>query len=125
MLNQGVLMSDEEQLTDEYEGMEESAKEQKKPEIAREPLLVSLLRDVVARLWAGDTVMQEFVNHVIAPLSAQLGHEAAKGGEFAQRHISEGRQGVERYAADQSMRAHLLNGLLPILHVARSLQKWG
>src|SRR5690606_8964168 len=79
----------------------------------------------VARLWAGDTVMQEFVNHVIAPLSAQLGHEAAKGGEFAQRHISEGRQGVERYAADQSMRAHLLNGLLPVLHVARSLQKWG
>lgn len=118
-------MSDEEQVVDEYESLNETEQEEKEPEIASEPLLVSLMRDVVTRLWAGDVVMREFVDHVVAPLSEQLGFVAAKGGEFAEQHVSEGRKGVERYIADQSMRAHLLNGLLPVLNMARILQKWG
>ncbi len=101
------------------------AEKEKTAEIAEEPLLSALMRGVVAKLWQGDAVMRDFVQHVLPRLSEQLGHEAAKGGEFAAQHLAEGRQGAERYAADQSMRAHLLNGLLPTLHIARTLAAWG
>lgn len=117
-------MSEEEQV-DVLESIEEPAEKERPAEIAPEPLMVSMMRDVIGKVWADDPVMLDFVNHVVAPLSEQLGHVAAKGGVFAEKHVSEGRQGVERYIADQSMRAHLLNGLLPVLHVARLLQAWG
>lgn len=103
-----------------------SAPEKERPaQIAEEPLLIALLRGVVAKLWAGDATMNDFVERVLQPLSEELGHTAAKGGEFAAQHRAEGREGVERYAADQTLRAHLLNGLLPTLHVARLLKAWG
>jgi len=53
-----------------------------------------------------------------------LGHFAAKGGAFAEEHQAAGKVGVERYIADQSMRAHLINGLFPVLNIARTLQAW-
>lgn len=117
-------MSEEEQI-EVLESIEEPAEKERPAEIASEPLMVGLMRDVIGKVWADDPVMLDFVNHIVPPLSEQLGHVAAKGGEFAEKHVSEGRQGVERYIADQSMRAHLLNGLLPVLHAARLLQAWG
>jgi len=105
---------------------EEAPDEQAQPaQIAAEALMVVLMRQATDKLWPGDPVMADFVQHVLPPLSEQLGHVAAKGGEFAAQHRAEGRIGVERYSADQTMRAHLLNGLLPTLHVARLLQAWG
>ncbi len=95
------------------------------PQIAEEPLLVALMREVIEKLWPGDAVIRDFVDKVLPPLSSLLGHHAAKGGEFAAQHMAEGRESVERYAQDQSMRAHLLNGLLPVLHMARLLKSWG
>jgi len=120
-------MSEEEQINefDILESLEEPVKKERTAEIASEPLIVSLMRGVVSKVWENDAVMLDFVNQVVSPLSEQLGHVAAKGGEFAEKHVAEGRQGVERYIADQSMRAHLLNGLLPVLHIARVLQEWG
>lgn len=94
-------------------------------QLAEEPLLVALLRQTIEKLWPGDAVMRDFVESVLRPLSEELGHKAAKGGEFAAQHRAEGRASVERYAHDQSLRAHLLNGLLPTLHVARLLKAWG
>jgi ABC-type nitrate/sulfonate/bicarbonate transport system substrate-binding protein len=41
-------------------------------------------------------VMADFVQHVLPPLSEQLVHVTAKGGEFAEAHRQEGRKGVER-----------------------------
>lgn len=117
-------MAEDEQL-DFLDTIEEPAPKEKVAEIASEPLMASLLREVVAKLWEGDAVMTDFVNYVAAPLSEQLGHVAAKGGEFAEKHLNAGKQGVERYIADQSMRAHLLNGLLPVLNITRALQTWG
>jgi CRISPR-associated protein Csc3 len=117
-------MTEEEQLNF-LDTIEEPAPKEKAAEISDEPLMVTLLRGVVAKLWAEDAVMADFVNYIVAPLSEQLGHEAAKGGEFAEEHLNAGKQGVERYIADQSMRAHLLNGLLPVLNVAHTLQTWG
>ena len=104
---------------------EETAPEEKAAALSPEPLIATLLKDVVAKLWEGDAVMADFVTHVAAPLSDQLGHVAAKGGEFAEEHVAAGKAGVERYIADQSMRAHLLNGLFPVLNVARTLKSWG
>ncbi len=92
-------------------------------QLAEAPLLVSLMRKVVAKLWPGDAVMHDFVEQVLPPLSELLG--GAKGGEFAAQHRAEGRPSVERYGKDQSLRAHLLNGLLPVCHIARLLTTWG
>jgi CRISPR-associated protein Csc3 len=91
-----------------------------------EPLFAALLRDAVRAQWGEDPVLIDFVDHVAAPLSELLGHVAAKGGDFAaERRVAKGAAEVERYAADQSLRAHLINGLFPVLHVARTLQMWG
>lgn len=92
-------------------------------QLAEAPLLVSLMREVTAKLWPGDAIMRDFVEQVLPPLSELLG--GAKGGEFAAQHRAEGRQSVERYDKDQSLRAHLLNGLLPVCHIARLLAAWG
>jgi CRISPR-associated protein Csc3 len=119
-------MTEEEQL-DLFETLEEPAvvEEERPAQIAPEPLLTSLMRGVMQKTWPDDVVMADFVQHVLPPLSEQLVHVTAKGGEFAEAHRQEGRKGVERYSHDQSMRAHLLNGLLPVLHVARLLKAWG
>lgn len=110
---------------EEAADLEESAPEkQQAAQIAAEPLLVSLMRRVVGIFWPNDPLMQDFVNCVLQPLSEALGHTAAKGGAFAAQHAAEGREGVERYAQDQSQRAHLLNGLLPVLNIARLLSLW-
>src|SRR6266540_1946791 len=115
-------------MTEELEFLDtikEPTLEEKSAALADEPLFSALLRGVITKLWAGDHVMADFVNHVTAPLSEELGHVAAKGGEFAEGHLAAGKKGVERYIADQSMRAHLINGLLPVLNIARALQTWG
>ncbi|HOU13206.1 MAG TPA: type I-D CRISPR-associated protein Cas10d/Csc3 [Anaerolineae bacterium] len=91
--------------------------------LAPEPLFVALLREAVAKLWPGDAVMDAFVNHVAGPLTDQLATAAAKGGDFAREMRTAGKD-VARYSADQSMRAHLINGLFPVLNVARTLQTW-
>lgn len=99
-------------------------KAQSELELASEPLFVTLLRRSVQRLWPGDPVLQDFVDHVAGPLSAHLGHVTAKGGDFVVDKAAAGVD-VTRFQADQSMRAHLINGLFPALHVARILQQWG
>ncbi|MGQ9683441.1 MAG: type I-D CRISPR-associated protein Cas10d/Csc3, partial [Anaerolineae bacterium] len=108
--------------------------EEPEPEVGRqpreaivlpdEPLFAALLRREVERQWPGDAVMADLMQHVAAPLSDTLGHVAAKGGAFAREREAQG-TGDERYSRDQSQRAHLVNGLLPTLHVARALQQWG
>ncbi len=66
--------------------------------LSEEPMLVALMRRTVEKLWPDDTVMHDFVDYVLSLLSEELGHKAAKGGEFAVQHRSEGRVGVEHYA---------------------------
>lgn len=104
---------------------ESTSPSEQKAEIADVPLFAALLRDVVSKLWEGDEVMAQFVEHVAAPLSDELGCEAAKGGIFAEEHLRQGKARVDDYIKDQSMRAHLINGLFPVLHLARTLKTWG
>jgi CRISPR-associated protein Csc3 len=93
--------------------------------LAEEPLFAALLRQAVAKLWPGDAVMADFVAHVAGPLSALLGTRGAKGGDFAADRAEAGEKTNERYILDQSFRAHLINGLFPVLHVAHALKSWG
>ena len=96
-----------------------------KASLSPEPLFSALLRDVIHKHWHGDPVIQDFVAQVARPISEHLGHTAAKGGEFVARRRAEGKGEDEHFLYDQSMRAHLINGLFPVLHTARALQAWG
>ncbi|MCB0067045.1 MAG: type I-D CRISPR-associated protein Cas10d/Csc3, partial [Caldilineaceae bacterium] len=96
-----------------------------------EPLFVALLRSAIQKQWGQDQVLDDFVSIVASPLSELLGHVTAKGGDFAvMKRLQADERGedtsrIDDYAADQSMRAHLVNGLFPVLHVAKTLQRWG
>ncbi len=117
---------EDETLPDEIEldDAEESEDAAKPIALADEPLLVALLRQTVAKLWPNDTVMADFVTHVAGPISEQLGTQGAKGGKFVEKQKQDGKEGTERYSLDQSFRAHLLNGLFPVLNIARFLREW-
>lgn len=109
---------------DENFTLDEAAEEETVQEgLADEPLFAALLRQVVQQLWRDDPVMQDFVTYVAPLLSDRLGHVTAKGGDFVLTKLEEGAD-VSRYQHDQSMRAHLINGLFPVLHVASTLQQW-
>lgn len=92
-------------------------------EIAPEPLFSLLLKDAVDQ---GDLVLRDYAEHVAPHLSDYLGHVAAKGGKFVRDRLNEGKTAkeVERYGADQTMRAHIVNGLLPTAQIARTLKSW-
>lgn len=95
--------------------------------LADEPLFVWLLRQAVQKTAPGDIVLRDYVNHVTPALSEYLALKPAKGGrEFIAARLAEGKseQDVARYRQEQSLRAHLVNGLLPAAHVARILQQW-
>lgn len=117
---------EDETLPDEIDldDAEETEAAAKPVTLTDEPLLVALLRQTVAKLWPNDTVMVDFVTHVAGPISELLGTRGAKGGDFAAERVQTGVQGTERYKHDQSFRAHLLNGLFPVLNIARVLQEW-
>ena len=69
--------------------------------------------------------MADFVTHVAGPLSALLGTHGAKGGDFVVQRMQAGLSVDGDYTHDQSFRAHLLNGLFPVLHIAHLLKSWG
>lgn len=122
------MTNDEELIQDHLYPLEKEEPEPAQPEgvtLATEPLFSALLRQAVARLWPDDTVMADFVTHVAAPLSDHLAGVGAKGGDFILERLAAGQKVEARYASDQSQRAHLINGLFPVLHVARALQAWG
>lgn len=107
-----------------FELEEEGAAEQGEIPLAPESLFSALLRDVVAKQWPDDKMMADFVEHIAGPMSDHLGHFGAKGGEFVEERRAQGLKVDERYISDQTMRGHLINGLFPVLHLAKTLQAW-
>jgi len=105
--------------------------ERAEPEIVRladEPMFSALLRAAVQKVSPDDAVLLDYVTHVTQPLSTELALQPAKGGEeFLAARRAEGKteRDVARYRHEQSLRAHLVNGLLPVAHVARLLKAWG
>ncbi|MGH8071944.1 MAG: type I-D CRISPR-associated protein Cas10d/Csc3, partial [Candidatus Entotheonellia bacterium] len=93
--------------------------------LPEEPLFSALLRQAVMKLWHGDPVMTDFVTYVAGPLSVLFGAYGAKGGDFVVHRHEAGLSVTGDYTHDQSLRAHLINGLFPVLHIADRLQAWG
>lgn len=93
--------------------------------LAEEPLFSALLRQAVTKLWADDPVMTDFVTCMAGPLSVQFGAHGAKGGDFVVNRREAGLTVKGDYTHDQSLRAHLINGLFPVLHIANRLKGWG
>lgn len=92
------------------------------------PMFATLLRAAVAKAAPGDMVLADYVRLVAEPLSDELALTIAKGGEeFIADRLAAGKTAadVERYKAQQSLRAHLVNGLFPAARIARQLQAWG
>ncbi len=113
----------EEDLFDDEEVIETLAE----PALAAEPLFSWLLRQAVFSTAPDDIVLQDYVTCVTPALSEYLALKTAKGGEeFVTARLAEGKSEAEvsRYRHDQSLRAHLVNGLLPAAHIARLLNTW-
>ncbi|MBS1968231.1 MAG: type I-D CRISPR-associated protein Cas10d/Csc3 [Chloroflexi bacterium SZAS-1] len=96
---------------------------QKNVEIAAEPLFSLLLKEAID---PQDVVLRDYAEFVAPRLSHFLGHVAAKGGQFVRDRLNEGKTAkeVERYGDDQTMRAHIVNGLLPTARIACTLKDW-
>jgi CRISPR-associated protein Csc3 len=90
------------------------------PQIAPIPLFQALFERT-----ATDDTLRDFARDVVGNLSDELGMKSAKGGKFYREKLAAGAKNPERYGRDQSLRAHLINGVLPALRIARCLKKWG
>lgn len=90
--------------------------------LSRMPMFQALFADVVM----GDSVLEDFAKYVVGELSDRFALKAAKGGAFFQERKAEGMadKQTRRFQRDQSLRAHLINGMLPALHIARNLAQW-
>ena len=60
-----------------------------------------------------DLVLKDFGQRVIGPLSDYFGTVSAKGGAFFRKKAAENAPNTERYQRDQTLRGHLINGMLP------------
>ncbi len=102
------------------EEMERTEAEPAPPQIAPIPLFQMLFERT-----ATDEILQDFAHDVVGKLSDELGMKSAKGGKFYREKLAAGAKNAERYGRDQSLRAHLMNGMLPALRIARCLKAWG
>ncbi len=91
-------------------------------EVSKQPLFQTLFAEIVE---PGDTVLADFAQYVVGPLSEHFAMSAAKGGAFFCEKEAAGAKNTYRYSFDQSLRAHLINGMLPARRVARLLKQWG
>lgn len=105
---------------------EKTESEKSEPTLADEPLFVWLLRQAVYKTNPDDAILQAYVNLVAPNLSEYLTLKTAKGGDFVNQRRAEGmsEEKTDRFRRDQSLRAHLLNGLLPVVRIAKTLQAW-
>src|SRR5579871_1030693 len=72
----------------------------------------------------GDKVLQDFARYVVSPLSDYFGAVSAKGGAFFSKKPAENVPHTEHYQRDQTLRGHLINGMLPARRIASLLHKW-
>jgi CRISPR-associated protein Csc3 len=114
----------EEAWAAEQAAAREAAEDEQQELLAAEPLFSALLKRTLAKTSPDDAVLQDYASMVVPNLSLELAHKTAKGGDFAREHRAEGRERAGDYSYDQSLRAHLVNGLLPAAQVARTLLRW-
>jgi CRISPR-associated protein Csc3 len=95
---------------------------------AQELLTFKLLRQAIMAQNSEDVVMKDFSDYVLPNLLQQTIGVTAKGGRFfdemdQEREASGQAKVSRRNAADQSLNAHLLNGLFPANLIEQRLEK--
>jgi CRISPR-associated protein Csc3 len=102
--------------------LDSGAREEEQPE-KLELLTVKLFAQAIRETEGNQTdeLLARFADYVLPSLMAQLAGATAKGGKFAEARRAEGKN-VERSKEDQSLTAHLLNGLLPTYRILKLLQ---
>ncbi|MBX3086754.1 MAG: type I-D CRISPR-associated protein Cas10d/Csc3 [Anaerolineae bacterium] len=93
--------------------------------LVRNPIFQTLFAEAIRENAAQDSVLRDFATHVVGPLSIEFAMVSAKGGAFFRMKEAEQAQNTDRYQRDQTLRAHLLNGMLPAYRVAGLLHQWG
>ncbi|MEH2289248.1 type I-D CRISPR-associated protein Cas10d/Csc3 [Nostoc sp.] len=99
----------------------------------REFITIRLFKEAVKKTKGneGDRILEKFADYVLPNLIQQLAGATAKGGKFFEvtieiinaKRVAAGKKPVDRRnAADQSILAHLLNGLFPSYHILKRLQ---
>lgn len=108
---------------DDYEIEADVAEDVLLPDLAirdKAPMFQVLFQEAVD----GDPVLEAFAEHVVGRLSDQFATKAAKGGAFFVAREAEGMSNTARFQHDQNLRAHLINGILPVIHIVRQLIAW-
>ncbi|MCC7451903.1 MAG: type I-D CRISPR-associated protein Cas10d/Csc3, partial [Anaerolineae bacterium] len=90
-----------------------------------QPIFQTLFMQAVAAETADepDPILMDFAQYVVGPLFNEFGLKSAKGGTFS-REMEQAGRNAKRIQHDQTMRAHLLNGMLPARRIAQTLHKW-
>ncbi|MCI0524673.1 MAG: type I-D CRISPR-associated protein Cas10d/Csc3, partial [Acidobacteria bacterium] len=89
---------------------------------APELLTVKLIREAVRRENPEDAALNDFARLVVPRMLRELAGHTAKGGLWIERKRAEGIKS-DRSGEDQSLTAHLLNGLLPVVALIRFLRQ--
>jgi CRISPR-associated protein Csc3 len=91
--------------------------------IACELLTVRLIREAVRHENPNDQALDDFARLVIPNMLVELAGCTAKGGLWIERKRAGGGMKSDRSGEDQSLTAHLLNGLLPVTALIRRLRQ--
>jgi len=101
-------------------GSTEDTGQDKQPD-RPELLTIRLFKEAIKKENEGDRILEKFADHVLPNLIRQLVGFTAKGGQFTEDRKAEGKN-VERSKHDQSLTAHLLNGLFPTYRILKNLK---
>lgn len=123
-------------LPEEVPDFDSGKDEDDESPVKRELLTIRLFKEAVKKAKGneGDRILEKFADYVLPNLIRQLAGATAKGGKFfevtveiinAKRAVA-GKKPLRRdNAGDQSILAHLLNGLFPSYRILRKLQAEG
>src|SRR5262245_17687549 len=120
MENEFTLPIDEDELIAALE--EEALAETAPGASASELLTVKLIREALRRENPVDAALNDFARLVVPRMLRELAGHTAKGGLWVDRKRAEGIKS-NRSGEDQSMTAHLLNGLLPVVALVSRLRQ--
>ncbi len=118
---------DQEASLEELDAAQEALEKHKTEpavELALQPMFQTLFEQSVQYTEPDDAILADFARYVVGPLSDYFGMASAKGGAFFRQKELEGAKNAERYGRDQTLRAHLINGMLPARRIARLLYAW-
>lgn len=123
MEDESTFQFTEENFEDVTDAMnDEHFADESREEVESELLTVKLIREAVRRENPGDTAIDDFARLVVPNMLRELAGFTAKGGLWIERKRAEGAKS-DRSGADQSLTAHLLNGLLPVIALIRRLRQ--